>query len=737
MKRAKLLIVDDEEKILQTMKGSLEDEDYEVLTARDGQEAMEKVRTEKPDLVFLDVWLPGMDGMETLKAIKEYDTNTDVVVMTGHGTVNTAVQAIKLGASNFLEKPLSLDSVLSVVNNSLEQKRVTADEVLSISKEEELLGETAVIMNIKEETKRLSKTNKNVIILGESGTGKELVARLIHNHSSRRKKPMIKFNCTIYSSKEIDHELFGTTLSSSTRKNLQKTGALEKAGKGTLFIDSIDEMPLKTQKKLVKVLKQEAQKTSAKNGKNEKLNGPRTLSSSTTDLPTMVKEGKFNEELYFLLCENTIFIPSLRERKSDIPALLTFFLEDFSQEYNRKAKKLEDDALEALVNYNWPGNVKELKNVTERLVISVPTTKITVNNLPLLIKGESPTKRSRVYDKYTTLKEAEIAWKREFLLFNLKKNNNDVHVTARKLGIRQNSLKKYIEKFDIMLAPEKKAKKLRQKTLKRSVVLSGQGLHSGMKAGLILSPLPPNSGIVFGNITTSETIPAHIDYVKSTEYATSLMREEASAKTIEHFMAVLHAYQISNLLVKISDEIPIMDGSALDFCQLIEEAGINEQEVELDEIVIDKKYSIGEVSQNSKYISIEPHHTFAIKYLLNYPKPVGEQAYTFTLENSNSFKTKIAPARTFGFVKDIEELEKKGLASGGRLHNCILIDDEKIVNTELRFPDEFVRHKILDLIGDFYLLGKPIKGLITAQMTGHSDNNALLKKIRDNFNIYW
>jgi UDP-3-O-acyl N-acetylglucosamine deacetylase len=202
-------------------------------------------------------------------------------------------------------------------------------------------------------------------------------------------------------------------------------------------------------------------------------------------------------------------------------------------------------------------------------------------------------------------------------------------------------------------------------------------------------------------------------------------------------MAVLHAYQISNLLVKISDEIPIMDGSALDFCQLIEEAGIEEQETELDEIVIDKKYSIGEVSQNGKYIFIEPHHTFAIKYLLNYPEPVGEQVYTFTLENSQAFKSQIAPARTFGFLKDVEALEKKGLVSGGRLHNCILIDDEKIVNTELRFSDEFVRHKILDLIGDFYLLGKPIKGLITAHMTGHSDNNALLKKIRDNLNIYW
>ena len=734
MKKAKILIVDDEEKILQTMKGSLEDEDYEVLTAKDGQEAMERVRVGNPDLIFLDIWLPGMDGMETLKAIKEYDSNLDVAVMTGHGTINTAIQAIKLGASDFLEKPLSLDSVLSVINSSLERKRVMADEALSVPKKEELIGGSTDIMSIKEETKKLSKNNKNVTIIGETGTGKEVVARLIHTHSSRRKNPMIKFNCTIYSPEEIDYELFGITLPSSTKKDLRKTGAWKKASRGTLFIDSIDEMPMKTQKELAKVLKKEEQRVSGKNGKSS---GIRILASSTKSLSSLVKEGKFNEELYYLLGDNSIFIPPLRERKGDIPALLTFFLENFSQEHNRKAKELEDEALEALVNYNWPGNVKELKNVTEQLVVSVPTTKITINNLPPLIRGESPSKRSRVYDKYTLLKDAESAWKREFLLFHLKKSNNDIHATARKLGIRQHTLKKYIEKLDIMLLPEKKVKQRCQKTLKRSVVLSGQGLHSGMKTGLILSPLPPNSGIVFGNITTSETIPAHIDYVESTEYATSLRRGKSSAKTIEHFMAVLHAYQISNLLIKISDEIPIMDGSASDFCQLIEEAGIEEQEVELDEIIIDKKYSMGEISKNSKYILIEPHHTFTVKYILNYPEPVGKQVYTFTLKNSQSFKSQIAPARTFGFLKDIEELEKKGLASGGRLHNFILIDDEKIVNTELRFPDEFVRHKILDLIGDFYLFGKPIKGLITAHMTGHSDNNALLKKIRDNLNIYW
>jgi len=734
MKRSKILIVDDEEKILQTMKGSLEDEDYEVLTAKDGQETMEKVRVEKPDLIFLDIWLPGMDGMETLKAIKEYDSNLDVVVMTGHGTINTAIQAIKLGASNFLEKPLSLDSILSVANSSLERKRAILDKALSAPKKEEIIGESAITMRLKEKIKKFSKTHKNVIIIGESGTGKEMVARLIHSHSSRRKIPMIKFNCTIYSPEEIDQELFGTTLPSSTRKDLRKTGALGKASKGTLFIDSINEMPLKTQKELAEAIKKEEQKASGKNGK---LNGVRIIASSTKSLPSLVKEKRFNEELCCLLGENNIFIPPLRERKGDIPALLTFFLEKFSQEHNRKVKELEDETLESLVNYNWPGNVKELKNLTESLVISVPTTKITINNLPPLIRGEAPTKRSRIYDKYTSLKEAESAWKREFLLFHLKKNNNNIHTTARKLGIRQHTLKKYIEKLDIMLMPDKKAKQPFQKTLKRSVVLSGQGLHSGMKAGLILSPLPPNSGIVFGNITTSETIPAHIDYVESTEYATSLRRGKSSAKTIEHFMAVLHAYQISNLLIKISDEIPIMDGSALDFCQLIEEAGIEEQEVELDEIFIDKKYSIGEISKNNKYIFIEPHHTFTVKYMLNYPEPVGKQVYTFTLENSQSFKSQIAPSRTFGFLKDIEELEKKGLASGGRLHNFILIDDEKIVNTQLRYPDEFVRHKILDLIGDFYLFGKPIKGYITAHMTGHSDNNALLKKIRDNLNIYW
>ena len=272
------------------------------------------------------------------------------------------------------------------------------------------------------------------------------------------------------------------------------------------------------------------------------------------------------------------------------------------------------------------------------------------------------------------------------------------------------------------------ARMLRQKTLKKSVVISGQGLHSGIKTGVIVHPLPPNSGILFSGISGDATVPAHVDYVRSTGYATSLQGKGIVVGTVEHFLAALHSYGISNLLVKMQGEIPIMDGSALEFCRLIEEAGIKEQDEEWSEIAIDRPYRIG--AEEGEWITVEPAETFGVRYILNYPKPVGVQEHTYISNNSHSFKEEIAPARTFGFLKDIERLEKMGLVSGGRLSNCILIDDEKIVNTELRFPDEFARHKILDIVGDFYLLGRPIRGMVTAHMTGHADNIALLREMK-------
>ncbi len=274
----------------------------------------------------------------------------------------------------------------------------------------------------------------------------------------------------------------------------------------------------------------------------------------------------------------------------------------------------------------------------------------------------------------------------------------------------------------------KAAQPLHQRTLKKSVVISGHGLHSGNKTGLVLHPLPANSGILFTGISADVTIPAHLDYVSSTGYATSLRAKGFAVGTVEHFLAVLHSYGITNVLVKVQGEIPILDGSAMEFCNLIEEAEIQEAEEECPEIIVDRRYRVE--TQGGESISIEPADGFSVRYTLKYPKPVGTQEYHYVFRGPEHFKSEVAPARTFGFLRDIEKLQRMGLVSGGKLDNCILIDDEKIINTDLRFPDELARHKVLDIIGDFYLLGKPLRGAITAQMTGHSDNIALLRELK-------
>ena len=274
---------------------------------------------------------------------------------------------------------------------------------------------------------------------------------------------------------------------------------------------------------------------------------------------------------------------------------------------------------------------------------------------------------------------------------------------------------------------------IKQRTLKKSIVTSGQGLHSGIKTGLILHPLPPQSGILFTGISGDVRVPAHLDYVGSTGYATSLRDRGFAVGTVEHLLAALHSYGITNLLVKVQGEIPILDGSAVEFCNLIDEAGIQEETEKRSEIVVDRTYRVG--SRGGESISIEPADVFSVRYVLQYPKPVGIQEHTYVDGGPHYFKEEIAPARTFGFLKDIEQLQQAGLVNGGKLNNCILIDDERIINTDLRFPNELARHKVLDIIGDFYLLGKPVRGAITAHMTGHSDNIALLRELRSGMGL--
>lgn len=445
-----VLIVDDEERVVHSITGVLEDEGFRVVRAGSGEEAIEVFQKEEPDVTLLDIWMPGMDGLEVLKRLKWMAPGCQVIMISGHATISAAMTAVKLGAFDFIEKPLSIDVLLTTIRRALDKQD------------------------------------------------------------------------------ELNH-------------------------------------------------------------------------------------------------------------------------------------------------------VQTLKGV---------------------IGQESPT---------------------------LEKGASSKEVSEEETGLSTNSIHQASLRSKEVLRERATSFRL-QRTIKKSVVLYGTGLHSGLKTGLLLQPLPPDSGILFGDISSEEVVPAHLDYVQTTEFATCLKRGRATARTIEHLMAVLHAYRITNLMVKMIEEIPIMDGSALEFCRIIEEAGVEEQEERVDELIIDQRI---EVQHPHKSLVVEPDEVFSVSFRLDYPPPIGQQEYQFTLEGEEAFKEQIAPARTFGFLKDIEMLERMGLAGGGRLHNFILLDGEKIVNTELRFPDEFVRHKILDLIGDFYLLNRPIRGKVTARLTGHTDNIALMKKIQE------
>jgi UDP-3-O-acyl N-acetylglucosamine deacetylase len=267
-----------------------------------------------------------------------------------------------------------------------------------------------------------------------------------------------------------------------------------------------------------------------------------------------------------------------------------------------------------------------------------------------------------------------------------------------------------------------------QRTLRRSVVGGGHGLHSGVRTGLILHPLPPGSGIRFGRVGSEEYIEALVENVDSTGYATSLYKHGLVARTVEHLMASLHAYGITNLLIKVDSEVPILDGSAAEFCRLIESVGVQQQEAAVPVYELREKMRFD--GGDGGFIELEPYAGLSLTYELSYPEPVGEQTYTFELDGADAFRREIAPARTFGFVEEIRALESAGLGQGGQLGNFILIGETGIVNTRLRFPEELARHKILDLLGDLYLLGMPLHAKVRARKTGHRHNVALVRELR-------
>ena len=269
-----------------------------------------------------------------------------------------------------------------------------------------------------------------------------------------------------------------------------------------------------------------------------------------------------------------------------------------------------------------------------------------------------------------------------------------------------------------------------QRTLCQSVTCYGQGLQSGLKTGLILTPLPPNHGILFKDLATGVSFPAHVTAVTSTDFCTSLASGAVTARTVEHLLSALHAYGVTNVLITLDGEVPIMDGSAATFCELLEAGQLVEQQEEAEEFVVERRYCVGELAGNAKYLSVEPYDGLRITYSLEYPPPLGVQEFTYEHYDGQSYRREIAPARTFAFVPDVEKMHEQGLIPGGRLNNVVLIDDGKIINhAPLRFADECVRHKILDLLGDLYLLGKGLRGHVRAYKTGHTENITLVKQL--------
>ncbi|MDH3403633.1 MAG: UDP-3-O-acyl-N-acetylglucosamine deacetylase [Acidobacteriota bacterium] len=424
-----VLIVDDEPGILTTLAGVLSDEGYATLATGSGEAAVELYRERQPDVVFLDVWLPDRDGLETLQAIRELDPTAAVIMMSGHGTASTAVKAIKMGAFDYVEKPLSYNDAVDAVSGALEYR--------------------------------------------ES------------------------------------------------------------------------------------------------------------------------------------VCLDSSLLASLERTKTKLEAV----------------PELEPPA-----------------------------------PLSILRPTDAP-----------------------------------------------------------------------QRTLAEGAVLYGLGLHSGRRTGMTLQPLAADSGIHFVSLPTSTYLPAHVDFVAETDYATTLSRDGQAIRTVEHLLSALRASGVTNLLIKVHGEIPVLDGSALGFCEALEGVGFVEQDRRRRELVIDRVYEVA--GEGGKRLTIEPADEFSVRYEMSYPPPVGDQVCDFTLSSYEDYRREIAPARTFGFMRDLGMMSELGLGSGGRLDNFILVGEDDVVNTELRFADEFARHKVLDVIGDLYLLGYPLRGRVVARLTGHKANIALLREI--------
>jgi len=435
-----ILIVDDQASIRQSLKGVLEDEGYKAAAAESGEACLDLLRKRAFDVVLLDVWLPGMDGLETLEKIRELEGAPEVIMISGHGTIETAVRATKLGAYDFLEKPLSIEKTAILIKNAIDAKRLreeNRDLKKQLAPRSVIAGNSIPMKALRQQIQLMAPTNGRVLIYGESGTGKELAARAIHGQSLRKDEMFVELNCAAIPEDLIESELFGHRKGSFPAATADKEGKFQKAHGGTLFLDEVGDMSLKTQAKVLRTLDEQR---FAPVGSDEAITvDARVIASTNKDLEEEISRGNFREDLFYRLNVIPFYVPPLRERKEDIPLLARHFVREFSATYGRRAREITDDAVDTLMRYSWPGNVRELRNVIERIVIMNPaTTRLDRKHLPALVHRDGS--RRAAGSDFSTLHQARAAYERDYILKKLDENHGNISRTAEVLGLERSHL---------------------------------------------------------------------------------------------------------------------------------------------------------------------------------------------------------------------------------------------------------------------------------------------------------
>src|SRR5688572_18305393 len=460
-----ILIVDDEPGVRRALSGVLRDEGYNVEAVASGEACLDRVTRGSVDLIVLDVWLPGMDGLATLARLRERQVDAQVVLISGHGNIESAVRAIKMGAFDFVEKPLSLDKTVLVVRNALRQRRLEAENQAlraRVDRTQTMVGESYAMRQLREQVAMAAPTNGRVLIYGENGTGKELVARTVHALSRRRNNAWVEVNCAAIPEELIESELFGHVRGAFTGAVADRRGKFEVADGGTIFLDEIGDMSLKTQAKVLRVLQEQTME--AVGGTTRIKVDARVLAATNKDLQAEIRAGNFREDLYFRLNVIPIFVPPLRERQEDIPLLADHFMAEFAREYGRRIKRFDPGATTVLQRYPWPGNVRELRNVIERLMIMVPGDSISGADLAFL--GQADGVRPEIAETSNgriTLHEARDRFERDLILKTLAEQQGNMSRTAEVLGVERSNLYRKMRAFGI--APVRRAEAEEEETV--------------------------------------------------------------------------------------------------------------------------------------------------------------------------------------------------------------------------------------------------------------------------------